>query len=394
MIKQLHSGLPPQDAKERFKQVLEGTSPLQIAKIEQELIEEGIPREEIQRLCEVHLEVFKDRLENQKVEVDEHNPINVLMEEHKIILQLLGKLNDAVDGVPKEIDESKADAGMKDLEEIVMSLLDAEKHYLREENVLFPILEKHGITEPPAIMWTEHNKIRSAKERLKGLMEKCDFSNKDFRKQLGDHAKSLTNLLSSHISKENGILFQTALRVVTQEEWAKAAMEFDEIGYCSFTPKDAVSKLSKKVDEKREIETAREGLLRFETGELSKDEAEAILNALPIDITFVDDKDVVRYFNKSEGRIFVRTKSVIGRKVQQCHPQKSVHIVERILDGFRSGKRDVAEFWIRMEGRLVHIRYFAVRGKEGKYLGTLEVTQDVTEIKRLEGERRLLDWEG
>lgn len=132
--------------------------------------------------------------------------------------------------------------------------------------------------------------------------------------------------------------------------------------------------------------------MRFETGTLSKDEVEAILNALPVDITFIDKEDTVRYFNKSEERIFVRTKAVIGRKVQQCHPQKSIHIVNKILDSFKSGKKDAAEFWIQKGNRLVHILYFPVRNRDGKYIGTMEVTQDITDIKKIEGEKRLLDW--
>ena len=137
-----------------------------------------------------------------------------------------------------------------------------------------------------------------------------------------------------------------------------------------------------------------EGPLRFETGTLSKDEVDAVLNTLPVDITFVDKEDAVRYFNRLGKRIFVRTKAVVGRKVQQCHPQKSVHIVNKILDSFKSGKKDVAEFWIQKGDRMVHIRYFPVRNKDGKYVGTLEVTQDITDIKKIEGEKRLLDWKG
>jgi len=133
-------------------------------------------------------------------------------------------------------------------------------------------------------------------------------------------------------------------------------------------------------------------ILQFETGTLSEEETEAILNTLPVDISFVDEEDTVRYFSKPEKRIFVRTKAIIGRKVQRCHPQKSVRIVNEILDSFKSGKKDVAEFWIQKGDRLVHIRYFAVRDKDGKYLGTMEVTQDITDIKGIEGERRLLDW--
>lgn len=132
--------------------------------------------------------------------------------------------------------------------------------------------------------------------------------------------------------------------------------------------------------------------LRFETGAASKDELEAILNSLPIDITFVDRDDTVRYFNKLGNRIFARTKAIVGRKVQQCHPPKSVHIVNEIVNSFKNGKENVAEFWIQQGARTIHIRYFPVRDQNGKYVGTLEVTQDITELKKIEGEKRLLDW--
>ncbi|MEM2972183.1 MAG: PAS domain-containing protein [Candidatus Bathyarchaeia archaeon] len=146
------------------------------------------------------------------------------------------------------------------------------------------------------------------------------------------------------------------------------------------------------MNEEKLAPTVTEKVLQFETGSLSKEEVEAVMNTLPVDITFVDKDDTVKYFNKAEKRIFVRTKAVIGRKVQLCHPQKSIYIVNKILDSFKTGKKDMAEFWIQKDNRLIHIRYFAVRDKSGKYLGTMEVTQDVTDIKKLEGEKRLLDW--
>ena len=133
-------------------------------------------------------------------------------------------------------------------------------------------------------------------------------------------------------------------------------------------------------------------ILQFETGSLSEEEVEAVLDSLPVDISFVDKEDRVKYFNKAEERIFVRTKAVIGRKVQLCHPQKSVHVVNSILEALKTGEKDVAEFWINLNNRLIHIRYFAVRDKNGKYLGTMEVTQEITGIKKIEGQKRLLDW--
>jgi len=395
VIMQLHAGFSPQEVKERFRQVLEGVSPLEIAKIEEELIKEGMPREEIQSLCDLHLAVFREQLEKQKLETPPENPISILMEEHKILLELLEKLGTIVNSVQQAEDVSYVGEDITPLKHIAEDFLDAEKHYLREENVLFPLLEKHGIREPPAIMWMEHNQLRDKKKQLHNIIEKYNtLSFQDFKKQLSETAKSLNSILSSHIFKENNILFPTAQRVVTEQEWKDAKREFDEIGYCRFTPKHLIAIPEAKGVEKQKPEAVRapEGLLQFETGTLSKDEIEAILNTLPVDVTFVDKEDTVRYFSASKERIFVRTKAIIGRKVQQCHPQKSVHVVNKILDSFKSGKKNVAEFWIPKGDRLVYIRYFAVRNKDGKYLGTMEVTQDIADIKKIEGEKRLLDW--
>ncbi|MEM3641663.1 MAG: DUF438 domain-containing protein, partial [Candidatus Bathyarchaeia archaeon] len=375
VIKQLHAGASPQEVKERFKRVLESVGSLEIAKIEQELISEGISREEIQRLCDVHLAVFREQLEKQKAEVAPETPINILMEEHKVLQQTLEKLKTIVDSVQKAENVDSISQEILQLKHIAADFLDAEKHYLREENVLFPILEKHGIAEPPAIMWMEHNQLREKKKQFHNLVENYNAMNfQEFKRQLDETAKSLSDILSSHIFKENNILFPAAQQVVTGQEWRDVRKDFDEIGYCCFTPEHLIAKEVEKP--KAEEVVVPDGILQFETGSLSKEEVEAILNTLPVDVTFVDKEDAVKYFNKAEKRIFVRTKAVIGRKVQLCHPQKSIHIVNKILEAFKSGKKDVAEFWIQVNNRLIHIRYFAVRDKNGKYLGTMEVTQD------------------
>jgi len=391
IIKQLHDGVPPQEVKEKFRQILRGTSSEDIARIEQELVKEGMPREELQRLCDIHLAVFGEQLEKQELQTPPGHPISILMEEHKMLTQRAERLEVLVKMIEEACDVVYVGDLLTEVQGIVKDFADAEKHYLREENVLFPMLEKHGITEPPAIMWMEHNQIRDIKKKLRSLVENWNaISFHDFRTQLGEVAKPLCSILPSHFFKENNILFPTALQVVTSKEWEEARKEFDEIGYCCFTPPQVTVALQ---TERRKTETVPEGLLQFETGSLSKEEAEAVLDTLPIDISFIDKDDRVKYFNKAEKRIFVRTKAVIGRKVQMCHPQKSVHIVNRIIEAFRRGEKDSAEFWITMDNRLVHIRYFAVRNKDGKYLGTMEATQDLTDIRKIEGQKRLLDWE-
>ena len=391
LIRQLHAGVPPDKVKERFRQILEDISSLEIAKIEEELVKEGMPREEIRRLCDVHLAVFREQLEKQKLKLPLGQPISILMEEHKIMVQMAEKLNTAARKVLQVSEISYVGDEIHNIQHMAEDFADAEKHYLREENVLFPILEKHGITEPPAIMWVEHNQIREKKKNLRKIIEDLNATSfQDFKKQLAETAESLNSLLTSHFYKENNILFPAALRVITDEEWPEIRKEFDEIGYCCFTPQQLIAQ--KPLTEEGARATMSEGILEFETGTLTTQQLEAILDTLPIDISFVDENDTVKYFNKAEKRIFVRTKAVIGRKVQMCHPQKSVHVVNNILDSFKAGKKDFAEFWINLNNRLVHIRYFAIRDRNKKYLGTIEVTQDITDIKKIEGEKRLLDW--
>lgn len=393
IISQLHAGIPPQEVKERFKQVLEGVSSEEIARIEQELVKEGMPREELQRLCDVHMAVFSEHLGKQELKVPQDHPINILLEEHKILLQLLEKLSTTADIVTQACDLVYVGDDIVQMRKIVEELSDAEKHYLREENVLFPVLEKHGITEPPAIMWMEHDKIREKKKQIYSMVQKYDARDfQEFKRNLIENTRTLSSMLSSHISKENTVLYPTALKIISKKEWNDIRRDFDEIGYCCFTPKH-LTKTAITPKEKTYAASAAEDTLQFDTGSLSKDEVEAILNTIPVDISFIDANDAVKYFNKADKRIFVRTKAVIGRKVQLCHPQKSVHIVNRIVEAFKTGKKNSADFWISMNNRLIHIRYFAVRERNGKYLGTIEVTQDLTDLKKIEGQRRLLDWD-
>jgi len=372
LIRKLHQGADVEALREQFKELLRSVSPEEIARVEEELIGEGISREEIQKLCDIHLELFRESLEKAEPIALPGHPINILMEEHKFLLRFSRLLLEIASGDREE------------LKEVIEHFKEAERHLLREENVLFPYLEKHGVTQPPAIMWMEHDKIRGIEKSLyaldqiaeEGVLEKL-------RKIVGE----LNEALSSHIYKENNILFPTALRVIEASEWVEIRREFDEIGYCCFTPQTAVLPLSAP----QPASTAPQmGRIELETGGFLPQELEAMLDTLPFEITFVDKDDLVRYFNEPKGRVFLRTKAILGRKVQQCHPQKSLHLVNQILDEFRQGTRDVAEFWTDREGRLIHIRYFAVRDEGGSYLGCVEVAQDITEIKKIEGEKRLL----
>jgi len=389
LIKRLHEGASPEELKEEFRELLEGTTPTEIAEIEEDLIREGMSREEIQRLCDLHLAVFRESLEKGKTLAPAGHPIHILMEEHKILLGFADGLRNVGKEIKMATGLDSVSEEMQQLSHIAEHFEASESHYLREENILFPYLEKHGITQPPAIMWMEHDKIREIEGNLYRLIDTHgSIGFQDFAKQLEEVGLSLAEMLSSHFYKENSILFPTALEVIGESEWKEIRDQFDELGYCCFTPEPA-----RVTVEETEAPTSKpgvEGVVPLETGTLSKEEIEAIFNTLPVDITFVDKDDTVRYFSQSKERIFVRTKAVLGRKVQQCHPQKSIHIVNQILEDFKSGRRDFAEFWINYEGRLIYIRYFPVRNRGGDYLGCIEVTQDITDTKKIEGEKRLL----
>jgi PAS domain S-box-containing protein len=390
-IRQLHAGVPPDQVKEKFRSVLESTESLEFAKIEEELAKEGMKREEMRKLCDVHMAIFKEQLEKQMPNLKPSQPISILMEEHKIMLQLAEKLVALANKILKINDLRYVTEEIHQVEHVTEDFTDAEKHYLREENVLFPIVEKHGITEPPAIMWMEHDQIREQKKKLQQLIKDVNAQNfPHFKGKLWETAKSLSDLLASHFYKENNILFPAAMSVVTEAEWIDVRKEFDEIGYCCFTPPELTATAPAKAKTAQPSVSA--GALNFETGNLTKEQLEALLNTLPVDVTFVDADDTVQYFNKPDKRFFVRTKAVIGRKVAMCHPEKSLHIVSKIVESFKTGKKNVAEFWITLNNRFLLIRFFAVRDGNGKYLGTMEVVQDLTDLKQLEGERRLLDW--
>lgn len=410
MVRRLHRGEQAEDIKEEFKELLKGLDSTEISRIEEELVREGMPVEELHRLCDVHLSVFKESIEKEKALAPPGHPIDILMEEHKMLLGFAERLRT----MAKELKEAGSfDNGSEQLEHlnhIAEHFKSSGSHYVREENVLFPYLEKHGITNPPKVMWMEHDQIRGIEKNFYKLLEereKLGFD--DFSKQLEELALSLAEMLSSHFYKENNVLYPTSIKLMSGTEWDDMRRQFDELGYCCFTPEppkvsfaDETIAEAEFVEEAEEVvdaetveslpmKSTKERMIPLEPGPLSKDELESILNTLPVDISFVDAKGQVRYFNETEERIFPRTKAVIGRTVQNCHPDKSIHVVKQILDDFSAGKRDKAEFWITLNERFIYIRYFPVRSSKGAYLGCLEVTQDLTDLKKLEGTKTLLD---
>ena len=386
IIRDLHAGVDMEILRDRFARLCEHVSPKEIAEMEQSLIDDGLPEEEVKRLCDVHVEVFKQSLDTQETpSMPAGHPVHNFMAENRATENLL----EEIDGITGELGRhpsSEAVAAHREtLVDLVARLSEIEKHYLRKENQLFPILEAKGMSGPSQVMWAVHDDIRAT---LKIGREQA--SSGDTRISLTLEELSIT--IRDMIYKEENILYPMSLESLIHEDWLRVKDGEAEIGFAWIQPLFEWPGPDEVVEDVPEVPVAG-GPLDLDVGKLTPEQVNLIFKNLPLDITFVDEDDRVAYYSHGRERTFPRSPAVIGRKVQLCHPGSSVHVVERILKDFKEGRRDVADFWINSQGRFLYIRYFAIRDDQGNYRGTLEVNQNVTGIRGLEGERRLLDWE-
>jgi uncharacterized protein len=389
LIKELHEGTDSEVVKKKFQEVFEGVAAKEISDLEASLIAEGMPVEEIQKLCDVHASIFKGSIEEihsedfigEGPEDTPGHPIHTFKLENRELEKLIN------DSIMRNLEAYKGNASVDSKNKLLAdlnALLDINKHYSRKENLLFPFLEKYGVTAPPKVMWGVDDEIRAEIKEAKSKLQ-------------GDAADSATsieaavNKVKEMIFKEENILFPMSLDTLTEDEWFNIAEESDDIGYCLTQPAGKWKPVRVNVEGKSKKQNQQaDGNIRFETGILSIKEINGILSTLPVDITFIDKDNVVKYFTLGKERIFARTKAIIGRNVSNCHPPASVHIVEEMVEDFKSGRKDHEDFWIKMGQMVVYIRYFAVRDEQGEYIGTMEVTQNIAPIQALEGEKRLV----
>ena len=387
IIRELHGGGDREKLKKRFAELIQDVSPTEISEMEQQLIEEGMPEEEIKRLCDVHVQVFKESLEGQPLpsSVPGH-PLHTLRAENRALEKILAGWNKLLGQV-----EAAGESGLKQHKDTLVSQLttlgEVEKHYLKKENQLFPLLESRGVSGPSKVMWAIHDDIRTGLREFRRLVDSGRAA------ELADLGRKLGGMISDMIYKEEKILFPMSLETLSDEDWARVKKGEEEVGYAWIEP-GKEWKPAELVEEQPPLRAYKRPpeAVELDTGSLAPEIINLIFKRLPVDVTFVDENDTVRYYSASAERIFPRSPAIIGRRVQNCHPPASVHMVNRILNAFKEGRRDVAEFWIDMKERFIHIRYFAVRDENGVYRGCLEVSQDVTEIRKLKGEKRLLDW--
>ncbi len=254
-------------------------------------------------------------------------------------------------------------------------------HFQKKENLLFPALElKQKRFEGLKVMWSLHDVIRQQIKRCVALFATEELDTK----AIDTHIGLLYFQLYGSIDKEEHILFPCAQELLSTNEKDALLEESFEYGFAYITP-------PVKPQTKKTILPA--GSFNTPTGTMRTEELIAMFNVLPVDVTFVDADDKVRFFNNAKDRIFPRSPAILGRDVRNCHPAHSVHVVLDIIDSFKQNKENHAMFWIPMGPKFVVIQYFALRNENNEYLGTLEVSQEVSEIRSLQGQRRILSWE-
>jgi DUF438 domain-containing protein len=391
LILQLHEGSAPEQVRTQLQRLLGSIPYGDVVAVEQQLIAEGMPTEEITRLCDVHSAALRDTIQIGAPQVTPPgHPVHTFKQENQALGRELTALERRFAEAAALPDGADTAALVRAIRGQVNALMDVEKHYVRKENLLFPYLEKHGITGPPKVMWSKHDEARGLlKGAVQALIANPTPPPAVLRTMVDRVLRPAAGAIGEMIYKEENILLPMCLDTLAVDEWWEIARQSPEIGFCLFDPAEEWRPPGMAEPEP----AARDGeRIRLPSGSFSLPELTALLNTVPVDMTFVDRDDTVRFFTQGKERVFSRSRAIIGRKVQFCHPPSSVDVVDQILEGFKAGRHDRAEFWIDLHGRFVHIEYLAMRGEGGEYLGCLEVSQDLTAKRALAGEQRLLSW--
>lgn len=390
MILQLHHGDAPDVVRKRLAELLKSIPYDEVVEVEQELISDGLPVDEVLKLCDIHQMVLDGHIDQSGAkQIPEGHPVDTFKKENLELEKVINELEHLFDKV-KDIKDLEVRPWLTEVHTQLNNLMDVDKHYKRKEYLLFPFLEKYEITGPPKVMWGKHDEIRSLlKASIDAVSSKENVS--------PDEAATLTELVlrsavkgvTDMISKEEEILLPMSMDKLTDDDWYSVYRQTNEFGYCLYDPQ---VEWKPSGIETSEITYNNASNIQLTTGSFNLNEIEALFKTLPIDITFVDKDDKVKFFSLRPDRIFTRNRAIIGRDVRMCHPPSSVHVVEQILKDFKSGNQNSAAFWISMQGRFIYIEYFAMRDYAGSYLGTIEFTQDLTNLRKLEGEQRLLSY--
>lgn len=295
--------------------------------------------------------------------------------------------NSYLQGVLRELDDTNPETDFQKFFNLFNQLCEVEKRYARKENQLFPYLEKYGWTGPSQGMWSFHDANRDLLRAVRKKIEAKELTGLD------QDIRIIAGEMQRLAMVEEMRLFPYALELLSEDDWQDMKEGDEEIGWMLKERPALYEKKEPSPSENKSKQDNPMGAFYLEEGYLNSEQINLLLKFMPVDLTYVDENDRVLFYNRGEDRVFPRSAGIIGREVRFCHPPKSVGTVLKILEEFKKGTKDEAEFWIRFKGRVIHIRYFALRNKEGIYKGVIEMSQDITEIQKLEGEQRLLSWE-
>jgi len=344
-----------------------------------EIMREGYKMEDVKVLTNKILNIFHIPIRDFKRIQPKPDSFLGILEQNNLEMELLlDKIRPVFKAYVKQTDNTTL---RKELLALFTQLEVFVKHYTIKENVLFPVLEDSWPDyRCVKIMWSFHDDIRRNLKTVLAQLKEEEMGPRSFNKHVGD---IFFNMLAIKFREER-ILFPYILSTISESQLDSIKDEASDLGY---------PYIQAKIQPASEVKTGIDGnFIDLGTGKVSVEQINLIFNHLPVDITFVDENDRVCYFSTPLKRIFPRSKAIIGRQVSNCHPPESVHVVEQIVESFRNGRKDKAEFWIKMKGEYILIQYFAVRDEHGDYKGVIEVSQEVSGIKALEGEKRLLDW--
>lgn len=389
ILRAMCAGDDPGQLIAQFEQHCEDITQEEVAEVFDQLSDDGIEFHDNEDVINFYHEVIQPRLSSGAINgFPPGHPVRVYLEENRLLRSLLAKAR-RVD--PRQ-DRAHFQALFNDIGKV-------ELHYVRKENQLFPCLEKHGWDSPSKNMWAFHDQNRALLKELRQALAADDLNTANQKFPF------LQSELERMMSVEEQRLLPNALQLLEQHEWEEMRIGDEEIGWMFDQPPPHYPPRAEPVEQteqaqpaqaktkKRELPFSVEDRYHYDEGWMTPEQVNLIFRTLPLDITYVDENDRVVFYNRGEDRLFPRSANVIGREVKNCHPPKSIDTVLRIVEEFRAGTKDVADFWINMRGRKIQIRYFAVRDQDRTYRGVLEMSQDITEIQTLEGEQRLLDWD-
>jgi hypothetical protein len=395
LILKLHRGGDPKQVRAELISTLQQIPYGEVVEVEQELIKEGLPQTEVLKLCDVHGEVLDGHIDQSGAQpIPEGHPVDVFKRENKELVKVVEKAQVLIASLYTVSDNDFKNYSLQILS-CFNDLMDVDKHYKRKEYLVFPYLEKKDITGPPMVMWGKHDEIR---EQLKGCIE--ILRTEGLKKSDLEDAEEILfspvlKAIADMTKKEEDILFPMCMDMLTTDDWWQIHKQTLDFGFTLYDPQvDWKPEGFTYDDNESKGAMGENGTVHLPSGSFTAREIQSILNTVPFDMTFVDKDDKVKYFTQGKERIFARSRSIINRDVRLCHPPGSVHIIEKILEDFKSGAASHAPFWIQMQGKFIHIEYFALRDENGEYLGTLEVSQDLSNARSLEGEQRILSYTG